>query len=441
MAADILISNATILIRTTVGSELVRRSYLTVGGGRIQAIGPMADLQAGAVLPDEKGLQIDGTGFLVMPGLINTHTHAAMTLFRGLADDMELAVWLQQHIFPAEARYASPEMVYWCTKLAAAEMILSGTTTVADGYFHEEAAVAAFMDTGMRAVAAQGIIDYPAPGVPEPAKNIEVAAAFLTGLSRAGGLITPALFCHSPYTCSRKTLEQAKELARRHGVLFFIHVAETEEEVRQVRQMHDASPVGYLNNLGILDELTVCVHCVWLEEKDIGSLARSRAKIVTCPESNMKLASGIAPLAEMLGQGIVVGLGTDGCASNNNLDLFGEMDMCAKLHKVKHRDPTVLPARQVLDMATAGGARVLGLAEVTGSLAPGMAADIIMVDLQQPHLVPFYNQDLLVYGVRGADVHTVIIDGRLVMRNRRILTFDPEEAMARVRDMSRGIKD
>lgn len=435
MADDILIINGTILTMSEQAPELLVDHSLLVRDGRIAAIGSTRELAPSA--RDRGPVQlIDARGSLVMPGLVNTHTHAAMTLFRGLADDLPLMTWLNDHIFPAEATQVNPEMVYWCTKLAAAELIRAGTTTCADGYFHEDAAVTAFMESGLRAVAAQGVIDFPAPGIAEPAKNIRTTADFVRRWQGKNERITPAVFAHSPYTCSAATLQGAKQLAREQGVPFFIHAAETRDEARQMEVLHRTTPIRYMESLGVLDRDTVCVHCVWLDAEDIAVLARSRARVVTCTASNMKLGSGIAPVVEMIAHGIVVGLGTDSCASNNRTDLFAEMALCAKLHKVRHHDPTVLPARRVLQMATGDGAAVLGLTDRIGSLAPGKCADIIIIDLQQPHLVPFYNSDLLVYAASGSDVTTAIINGRLVMQDRRLLTFDVEEAMARVRELS-----
>jgi len=439
MTDDILIINGTILTMTQEVPELLHDGSLLIRDGRIAAIGGRREV----ALPDRDRRPrqvIDARGSLVMPGLINTHTHAAMTLFRGLADDLPLMTWLHDHIFPAEASQVNPDMAYWCTKLAAAELIRSGATTCADGYFHEDAAIAAFMETGLRAVAAQGVIDFPAPGVAEPAENIRTAADFVRRWQGKNECITPAVFAHSPYTCSAATLQGAKELARERGVPFFIHASETRDEVRQMQAQHQKTPIQYLESLGVLDRDTVCVHCVWLEAEDIAVLARTATRVVTCPASNMKLGAGIAPVVEMTARGIVVGLGTDSCASNNRLDLFTEMAQCAKLHKVHHHDPTVLPARRVLRMATVDGADVLGLTDRIGTLAPGKCADIIIIDLHQPHLVPFYSPDLLVYAAGGGDVTTAIINGRLIMRDRRLLTFDVEEAMARVRELSRKLR-
>jgi 5-methylthioadenosine/S-adenosylhomocysteine deaminase len=435
MHSDILITNSTILPLSHNKAELIENGFISIKDGVISALGSMADL------PDSSRADktIDATGHLVMPGLVNTHTHAPMTLFRGLADDLPLMTWLNEHIFPAEAKSVNQEMVYWCSKLAAAEMILAGTTTTADGYFLEDSVADAFTDCGLRSVVAQGVIDFPAPGVPDPTQNVAMAAHFIDRWQDKNEIITPAVFCHSPYTCSPDTLKKAKEMASQKNSMLFIHLAETKTEVEQVQEQHNTTPVRYLDSLGILDKDTICVHCVWLEEEEIEILAKNRAKVSTCPQSNMKLGSGIAPLKKMLAAGISVGLGTDGCASNNALDLFSEMDLCAKLHKVKDLDPTALPAKAVLEIATIGGASVLGMADDIGSLSKGKKADIILLDLLQPHLQPFYHPDLLVYAASGADVSTVIINGKLIMHDRQILTFDADQAMAKVRKLAENL--
>jgi len=425
---DLLVLNGALMTMAGGNTELCLSGFVAIRGGEIAAVGPMA----AAPDPASAGTVVDAGGQLVMPGLVNCHSHAAMTLFRGLADDLPLMTWLYEHIFPAEARWVDPDMVYWCSKLAAAEMLLAGITTAADGYFYEYEAGRAFQDAGLRAVAAQGVIDFPAPGVPDPAGNVTTAADFIAAWQGRTSRVTPAVFCHSPYTCGPATLRQAKELARGQGVPFFIHVAETQAEVAQCREQQGTTPVRYLHGLGLLDPATVLIHCVWLTTAEIDLIAASGAAVVICPASHMKLASGVAPLRELLAAGVAVGLGTDGAASNNRLDLFREMDLVAKLHKVISLDPTALPAHQVLAMATQGGARALGLAARLGSLEPGKAADLIILDLRQPHLTPFYDADLLVYAARGSDVRTVIVDGKIVVRDRRLLTFDLAEVMARV---------
>lgn len=436
MDYDILVINGRILTQVDEAGFL-SSGYVGIKDGVIKDVGTMSSLSPKAAARQ----LIDVAGSLVMPGLINTHNHAAMSLFRGLADDLPLMIWLNEHIFPAEAKFVNPEMVYWCSKLAAAEMIMSGTTTVADGYFFENYAAEAFVDSGMRAIAAQGIIDFPAPGVPDPADNIKAATEFIEKWYGKSSRITPAIFCHSPYTCSPETIQKAKRSASRNKVPFFIHVAETRDEVEQVEDRYGVSPVQYLANLGVLDDASIAVHCVWLTEEDIKILQQTNARVSTCPASNMKLASGVAPVKDMVEQGITIGLGTDGCASNNDLDLFKEMDLCAKLHKVEHLDPTVLPAKRVLKMATIDGAKVLGLDSEIGRIAIERRADVIVVDIKKPHLTPFYNADILVYGAIGADVSTVIIDGQLVMHDRQILSFDVEETMAKVNELSKELKE
>ncbi len=432
---DILITNATVLTLDPDRPGPINDGYLLVRDTIIQALGPMAELPATI----RARQTIAGNNCLVIPGLVNCHTHAAMTLFRGLADDLELMTWLNQHIFPAEAKSVTQDMVYWCSKLAALEMIRAGITCIADGYFHEDQAVRAFRDTGLRAVAAQGVIDFPAPGVPDPAENVATAARFIDTWQGKDPLITPAIFCHSPYTCAGETIKKAKAAARAGKAPFFIHLAETRAEADRLRAEHGVSPLNYLAGLGVLDRDTVCVHCVWLEPEDLAILTKSRAGVSVCTTSNMKLAAGIAPLPEMLDLGIPVGLGTDGSASNNTLDLFREMDRTAKLHKVSKKNPTLLPAGQLLAMASSGGARVLGLGERIGSLAPGKQADLVMIDLSRPHLTPFYHPDLLVYGAGGGDVHTVIINGRVVLANRAFRNVDQEETMEQVRRLARRL--
>ncbi|MFO7760061.1 MAG: amidohydrolase [Desulfobia sp.] len=429
MKPEILITNC-LLMSPDADRGFMSDQYVYLDGKSIRQTGPVSRAPSG------KGAEIiDARGSLVMPGLINCHNHCAMSLFRGMADDLELDVWLEKYIFPAEARLIDADTVYWCTKLAAAEMILSGTTTVADGYFFEDSAARAFAETGIRSVAAQGIVDFPAPGVADPAENLEVARSFLDRW-QDHELVTPSLFAHSPYTCGPETLQRAKETAVYFNCPFFIHLAETGEEKRRLQKQTGLSPVCYLEDLGILDSRTICIHCVALDERDIDILAARNARVVTCPESNMKLASGVAPVAGLLERGIALGIGTDSPASNNNCDMFKEMDFLAKLQKVSCLDPTVVSGFEVLQMATAGGARVLGMEGMIGSLTPGSRADLVIVDLERANLVPFLDITSLVYCASGADVLTVIINGRTVMKNREILTFDYRQAMAEVRRLA-----
>jgi 5-methylthioadenosine/S-adenosylhomocysteine deaminase len=324
---------------------------------------------------------------------------------------------------------------------AAAEMIRGGITTVADGYFFETEVRRGLSQAGLRAVAAQGVVDFPAPGAPDPRNNLKVAADFLdSGAEFRRHGVTSAIFCHSPYTCGPETLTRAKELTRARAVPFFLHLAETRGEVEEVKQQHGLTPVAYLDRLGVLDELTVAVHAVWLTPADRELLARRGVKVSHCPESNLKLASGVAPIPELLAAGVTVGLGTDGAGSNNNLDLWGEMSLAARLHKVWGRDPTLLPAAQAVALATREGAQVLGLDGHTGTLTPGKEADLIVVDLNQPHLTPLYDPfSHLAYAARAADVLHVMAQGRWLLYDRRLTTLNWPEIAARVRRDCRSL--
>lgn len=367
---------------------------------------------------------IDASGCIVMPGLVNCHTHLPMSLFRGLADDLPLEQWLNEYIFPAEAERINSDSVRKWSILSCNELLLSGTTTCCDGYFYENQVAKAAMKSGIRAVLGQGVIDFPAPGVPDPLKNIENAIDFVESLYGKSSRLYPSIFCHSPYTCSKETLKKAKQAADSFGILFQIHVSETENEKNMIRESQGLSPVAYLDSIGLLDENTLLVHCVWPGSRDIPIIKASGSAIAHCAESNMKLASGIAPVPRFMKAGIPTGLGTDGSASNNNLDLFTEMDMVAKLHKTAMSDPCVMRAEQVLKMATIGGAEALGLNKVTGSLKTGKKADIIILDMDKPHLVPMYDPySTLVYSAKGSDVRDVMVDGKLLVSDGKLISF------------------
>lgn len=433
--ADTLLVNARILTVDSGFSD-IENGALAVRDGIIEKVwSPSTD----APLPQAKE-SIDCAGKLVMPGLVNAHTHLPMSLFRGLADDLALDQWLNDYIFPAEATYISPQTVGLGTRLSAAEMLLNGITACCDGYFHAEEVATAMSSTGMRAAIGQGVIDFPAPGVPDPMRNVDVAKSFVDAWLGRSKLLQPSIFCHSPYTCSPQTLQTAKAAAAQMGVRFQIHVAETQFEVQQCRESNGCSPVAYLHGLGLLDAKTVLIHAVWVDADDIAMIADSGASVVHCPESNMKLASGIAPVPEFIDAGLTIGLGTDGCASNNDLDLFGEMKSAAGLHKVHRFNPTVLDAASVIRMATIAGARLLGLEQQIGSLEAGKQADLIVLELRQPHLLPLYHPaSHIVYAARGSDVHHVMIAGRWIVQNRQLITLDLASLMKEVDALSRKI--
>jgi len=434
--ADLLVT-ADYVLTLNQEKRVVENGAVAITGDSIVAV------DRASVLRDKTEAReiLDASGCLVMPGLINLHTHAAMTCFRGLADDIPHQEWLYEHIFPAEAHHVSEEMVYWGTMLAIVEMIKSGTTTFCDGYFCEDGAARAVAASKIRAILAQGVIDFAAPGVPDPGINVKAAEAFVFRWQDKSPNLIPSIFCHSPYTCSPETLISAKEVCRQHGVLFQIHLAEGMSEVEEIQKRYGRRPAEHLSSLGLLDTETLCHHSVWVTDREIELLAQSGVGVSHNPESNMKLASGVAPVPKMLANGINLGLGTDGCASNNNLDMFQEMDTAAKLHKVHWGDPTLCSATQVVAMASYGGASALGLSGKLGSLEPGKKADIITIDLNQPHLTPMYEPcSHLVYAARGADVRDVIIDGRMVMRQRQLVDMDEKEVMAKVREIADNIR-
>jgi len=432
---DTVIHNG-ILVTVDETAGIIPNGWIGIENGVIRAVETSRTGQ-----PPAATVTIDAANGIVMPGLVNAHTHLPMTLFRGLADDLPLMDWLNGHIFPAEARFIQPQTVRWGTLLACAEMLLGGITCCCGGYFLEHHVAAAASQSGLRAILAQGVIDFPAPGVPDAKQNIGHARDYARRWMDRSRRITPSIFCHSPYTCSGNTLRAAKTAAADQGLLLQIHVAETRFEHEQSVKKRGLSPVGYLDGLGILDPQTLLAHCVWVDDRDMETIARRRCPVVHCPESNMKLASGIAPVAAMHHAGITVALGTDGCASNNDLDLFGEMGTAAKLHKVASGDPTTLEARKVLKMATIDGARAIGLGDCIGSLAVGKQADIVVLDAHAPHLTPMYHPEShIVYAANGRDVRHVFVAGEQVVKDRKLLTMDIDTVMDQVRTIAKEIQ-
>jgi 5-methylthioadenosine/S-adenosylhomocysteine deaminase len=382
---------------------------------------------------------IDAQGKLIMPGLINTHTHAAMVMMRGLADDMPFDVWWQKFIFPIEKKLLNPEFIKVGVSLAAIEMIKSGTTTFSDMYFFEDAAAAVCKKIGIRAFVGEGIFDFPSPD----SQNVDQAFATVKSLYEKWGkdpLIHLTIAPHAPYTCSADNLIRARRLADELELPLHIHVAETAAEVAELRKREGLTPVEFLNKIGFLDEKVIAAHCVHLSHNDMLILSDKKVKVAHCQGSNMKLAVGNAPIVELQDRGISVGLGTDGAASNNNLDMFEEMDLVAKFHKAMRNDPTIMDAKTVLRMATLDGANVLQKADI-GSVEIGKTADIILLDLRKPHLTPLYNvYSHLVYSARGSEVEAAIINGQLVMADGKLLTVDEDEIIDRANHLAGKIR-
>ncbi len=368
---------------------------------------------------------------LIMPGLINTHTHAPMSCLRGLADDLPLLTWLQEHIFPVEARL-DPETVHQGALLSIAEMIKSGTTSFCDMYLFAGEVAKAAEQAGIRCWFGEVLYDFDSPCYGALDNGFALVADLLARY-RTHPLITATVDPHSVYTCAPPLLERCAQLAADTGSLLVTHLAETAEEVAACRATHGTTPVHHLDRLGLLGPNTLAAHCVHLDDADIAVLAERGVAISHCVESNLKLASGIAPVVRLLDQGVTVSIGTDGSASNNDVDLFGEMNCVAKVHKGINLDPTLMSAETTLRAATFGGAEALGAAERIGTLAPGKQADLIVLNLRQPHLTPLYNLvSHLVYAARGADVIHSFIAGRQVMRHRQLLTIDEAELLARM---------
>ncbi|MDR3568690.1 MAG: amidohydrolase family protein [Syntrophobacteraceae bacterium] len=433
---DLLLFNADWLVACDPAMSRYRRGAVAIEGERIAAVGPsneLCNLFRGR-------REIDLSGCLLMPGLVNSHTHAGMSIFRGIADDLPLKQWLEESIFPLEKAFVNPDSVYLGVLLSAAEMLKSGTTCFCDGYFFEDAAARGCVKAGIRAVLGQGIVDFPTPDVPNPANSLAHAEDFLREFPSRAGLIRPSLFCHAPYTCSPLTLKKTKDICRGNKILFQTHLSETRQEVEQITNQYGLRPAMHLGALGVLDDLTLCAHAIWLSPSEIRLIAQSSASISHCPESNMKLASGVAPIAELAALGVKIGLGTDGCASNNDLDLLSEAGCAARLHKVFTKDALACPAEMALRMATTGSASALGLQDEIGSIEPGKKADLVALDLLQPHLTPLYDPvSHIVYAARGGDVRFVWVDGRMVVENRKLPTVDEAEILLEAKRMGEKI--
>lgn len=450
---SLLLQGGHVLCLDEAGTQF-RRGHVLIRGERIETVGEgeYLDPSGGGFsrrrdpsLPATKVSStgefdiIDCSGCVVMPGLINCHTHLPMVYFRGLADDLPLDVWLREYIWPAESRQLNPDMVYRATQLAAAECIRGGTTCVNDMYLFEHSVAQALADCGLRGLVGEGVLSFPTPSASGPEEGIALTEKLL---SDWGGhpLITPTVAPHAPYTCSAELLHSLSAIARGAEAPLHIHLHETHSEPGMIRWREgEESPAESLARIGVLGGQCVCAHCVHLRQRDLALMAASGASVAHCPQSNLKLASGIAALREMLEAGMDVGVGTDGAASNNNLSIWEEVQLAALLAKGgRELNATAVPARTALELATRRAARTLKQPEI-GTLAAGMLADIIVVDMQATHLTPLYPGDHatyshLAYSAQASDVRDTIVHGKVLMRERKLLTLDEGQVMRDARE-------
>ena len=410
---------------------------VAVAGDRIAAVGPAEEVLRGHPHAE----RVDCRGTAIIPGLVNAHTHAPMSLMRGLADDLRLDVWLNGYMMPVEREFVDEEFCWWGTLLSCVEMIRSGTTCFCDMYYFEDAVARAAERAGLRAVCGETLMKYPTPDAPSYDQSLLYAREFLARW-QGHPRIVPAVAPHAPYTCTQEILEEATDLALAHGAPLLIHLAETAQEVEEAREETGLSPVAWADRAGVFRARTVAAHCVHATDEDLDLLAARRVGVAHNPTSNLKLASGIAPLAGMLQRGIAVGLGTDGAGSNNDLDLLEEARLAALLPKGTSGNPTLVPAREAFALATIGGARALGLADRIGSLEVGKQADLAVVDLDRPHLTPLFRlspnnvYSALVYAAKGGDVRHVLVDGRWLMRDGEVLSLDVGEVVRTAREIA-----
>jgi 5-methylthioadenosine/S-adenosylhomocysteine deaminase len=435
-SVDLIVSGGTVVTMDSARA-IYEDGSVAVRGDSIVAVGPRAEIETRY----ESVHVIDARGRLVLPGFINGHTHVPMTLFRGLHDDVTLNVWLYKYIFPAEAKNVNEEFVRWGTRLAAAEQIRAGVTTFADMYYFEDAIAEETKAAGMRGVLGETFIDFPAPDNKSEAEMLAYTEKFLMRW-QGDPLIHAAPAPHSIYTCSKKTLQDAAALARRYHAPILIHVSEMKKEWEDSEKTNGMSPVAYLEKIGVLGPDIVAAHCIFVDEADRKLLAQRGVGCVHNPSSNMMIASGVSPVPEMRAAGVAVGLGTDGPAgSNNDLDLMEEIDLAAKLAKISKMDPLALNAKSVVEMATIDGARALHMEKEIGSLEAGKKADLVLISLNEPNAVPMYDvYAQIAYSLKGSNVETVIIGGRVVMQGHLLLTVDEPKVLEKAREYGKAVK-
>src|SRR5450631_1750986 len=433
--ADLLITGGTV-VTMDASRSILDDGAVAVKGDTVVAVGPRTELEAKYAAAQT----IDATGRLVLPGFINGHTHVPMTLFRGLHDDVTLNDWLYKYIFPAEAKNVNEEFVRWGTRLAAAEQIRGGVTTFADMYYFEDAVAEETKAAGMRGVLGETFIDFPAPDNKTNAAMLAYTEKFLQKW-QGDPLIHAAPAPHSIYTCSKKTIQDAAALARKYHAPFLMHVSGMKKGGEDSEKANGMSPVQYLEKIGVLGPDLVAAHCIFVDETDRKLLAERQVGCVHNPSSNMMIASGVSPVPEMRAAGVAVGLGTDGPAGrNNDKDLMEEIDLAAKLAKISKMNPLALNAKAVVEMATIEGARAVHLEKEIGSLEVGKKADIILIDLDKPNAVPMYDiYAQIAYSLKGSDVETVVIGGRVVMRDRKLLTVDEAVVLEKAREYQKSV--
>ncbi|MBN4081627.1 amidohydrolase [bacterium AH-315-C07] len=433
MNVDLIIKNGLVL---TIDSELriFDKGDVIIQNGEIIDVLKSGDQQYS---PKEV---IDATDKLVMPGLVNTHTHTGNTIYRGFADDLPLKTWLEDYIFPVEKQFCTAETVRLSTQLTVIELIKSGTTTFSDMYYFEDEVAKVVDEVGIRAELGETLIDFPSPTVESAAKAIEYSEELIKNWNDHP-LIKIAITPHAPYTCGTETLQNGKALADKYGVSFHMHVSESKFEIEKSMQDHGASPVQYLNSIGCFEGNTFAVHCVHLSEDDKELFVKNQVPISHNPQSNMKISSGIAPIDEAVKMGILVGIGTDGSASNNNLSMIEEMDFASKLQKVATMDPTSLDAKTVVKMGTIDGARLLRMDDKIGSIEKGKRADIILIDLNHERVLPMYDPySHIVFAMNGTEVDTSIVDGKIIMENRELRTIDESKVLNDIKVLGAKIK-
>lgn len=432
---DLLISGC-LIVTVNKNFDVFPQGSIAIKNNQIVAVGPQASVEK----KYQANQVIKGRDKLALPGFINTHTHAAMVYFRGLADDLSLKEWLEKHIWPAEAKYVNEKFIRQAIKLAGLEMLKSGTTTFCDMYFAEQAAAEELEKIGLRAFLGEGVLDFLTPVSKTPQESLEKIKR-LAETWKNHEIIRPVVAPHAPYTCSEKTLKDSLALALEYQLPLHIHVAEEAWEVEKFQNEKRQTPVQFLDSIDFLTPLTSLAHANWISDEDIEIIKARGSGICHCPQSNMKLATGVLPLPSLLKNGVKVGLGTDSASSNNNLDMMEEMATAARLHKITQRDPTAVTAKQIVQIATLSGAEVLGVADELGSIETGKKADVVLVNLNQPHLVPLYEpHSHLVYAAKGSDIETVIINGQIVMDKGRVVTIDEDKALAEAKEFAQKVQ-